>query len=146
MRNTTTALLIGMLVAGCRSMPEDTDRRLGWGVPADAIEWAKEFAELSDPSARSEQDTELRKFDDGTWIVGRASDSHSVPMGGTIVTRDSRGETRAFLGHVCGGTALRYLLDDADDLDSVYTTLLGTWKFMEYKWLDMIQTGPKKNP
>ncbi|UCC22296.1 MAG: hypothetical protein JSW23_10970 [Planctomycetota bacterium] len=58
------------------------------------------------------------EFPNGEWLFWVSADSHGNPFGGTIVTRDSRGDINAFFGHVCGGAALR-----GASLDEVYEYL-----------------------
>jgi len=44
----------------------------------------------------------VKSFADGRWIACVYADSHGEPGGGTVVTRDSRGEVHVFFGHVWG--------------------------------------------
>lgn len=44
----------------------------------------------------------IKSFPDGRWIACAYGDSHGGWGGGTIVTRDSSGETHIFFCHVCG--------------------------------------------
>ena len=48
------------------------------------------------------------RFDDGAWLFGLCQSSHGVWKrgGGTVVVKDSKGQVRAFFGHVCGDGAL----------------------------------------
>jgi hypothetical protein len=45
----------------------------------------------------------VKSFPDGRWIACAYSSSHGGWGGGTVVSRDSAGETHVFFGHVCGG-------------------------------------------
>ena len=47
-------------------------------------------------------------FKNGEWVVFLANDSHWSLSGGSVALRDSRGQTRAFMGgHICGSQAMR---------------------------------------
>jgi hypothetical protein len=53
--------------------------------------------------------------------------------GGTLVVKDSRGNVRAFFGHVCGGDYLDMELRFTKSLDHFYK-LLHESGFKEYGW------------
>lgn len=95
------------------------------GSPELAQEWRVEFnqyatyqeAEAADPTI------EVVKFDNGEWLIGRAQNSHGIWRrgGGTVVVKDSNGDTRAFLGgHVCGDGFLSWGFGERVDLTSFY--------------------------
>jgi hypothetical protein len=45
------------------------------------------------------------RFPNGEWVCGIGIDGHSMKQAkDTLVVRDSRGQVRAFVGHVCGPT------------------------------------------
>jgi len=71
-------------------------------------------------------------FSKGEWVVGVSQDSHTIIGGGVLVVRDSRGATRAFVGHVCGAGAFERTCrvlemlaqgEAAPDLDALYRHL-----------------------
>ena len=74
----------------------------GNGSTVMAHTWAKRFDNVSSPELASETyHAFYRKFPDETWVIGKAIGSHGNPWGGTIITKDSTGQTRVFFGHVC---------------------------------------------
>ena len=64
--------------------------------------------------------------------MGRSSDSHSSATGGTIVTKDSDGNVRAFLGHVCGSGNLHISFNTIESVQEFYDSLI-KFNFLEYK-------------
>ena len=58
-------------------------------------------------------------------MIGIAQNSHGLFSrgGGTIVVKDSRGDIRAFFGHVCGPRYLHTFFRDAPDLDRFYARM-----------------------
>lgn len=110
---------------------------MGDGSERYARKWSKRFASLESTEAATRKYPliESRAFADGEWIFGICRDSHASPWGGTIVTRDSRGEIRSFFGHVCGRYFLRSRLkmDNPENLNHFYSLLLGEYKFKEWK-------------
>jgi hypothetical protein len=60
----------------------------------------------------------LKSFPDGRWIACAHADSHGAWGGGTVVTRDSSGETHIFFGHVCG-----WLYAKGETLEEFYASL-----------------------
>ena len=62
----------------------------------------------------------IQSFPDGRWIACVHADSHGAWGGGTIVTRDSSGETHIFFCHVCGR-----LYAKGETLEEFYTSLRG---------------------
>ncbi|MCL5281720.1 MAG: hypothetical protein M1376_17620 [Planctomycetes bacterium] len=60
----------------------------------------------------------IKSFPDGRWIACAYGDSHSGWGGGTIVTRDSLGETHIFFCHVCGNVYAK-----GETLEEFYTSL-----------------------
>jgi hypothetical protein len=63
---------------------------VGWGIGPGTNEWKK-----------GRDKVELLVCTNGEWIVCASAGSHNNPWGGTIVSHDSRGQTRIFFGHVC---------------------------------------------
>jgi hypothetical protein len=94
---------------------------MGTGSERYAEKWTKRFQGLNSiAEARAEfSNIAAQEFPDGEWIFWVCSDSHGNPWGGTIVTRDGRGITKAFYGHVCGFAILH-----GESLDEVYDDLL----------------------
>lgn len=68
---------------------------------------------------------EVVRFPNGECVIGLAQNSHGlfVRGGGTIVVKDSRGNIRAFFGHVCGPNYLRTFFRDLPDLDHFYVRM-----------------------
>jgi hypothetical protein len=89
-------------------LPVHTDR----GSPVVAAAWSDELNLYVTPDAARDTDSEIivLRCKNGEWAFGKSADSHGfmVSGGGTIVVRDSTGQTRVFFGHVCGSN---YLLD-----------------------------------
>lgn len=93
---------------------------MGSGSQRYATKWSRRFKSLTSiEEARSRYANIVTlELPNGEWIVWVSANSHGNPFGGTIVTRDSRGDINAFFGHVCGGAALR-----GASLDEVYEYL-----------------------
>src|SRR5690349_12928592 len=76
------------------------------GSPELAEEWRATLSSVRDPSEAAARipDTQIVRFPDGEWVIGLSANSHGVWVrgGGTVVVKDSRGQVRAFFGHVCG--------------------------------------------
>lgn len=76
------------------------------GSPTLAAEWRDYLSQFADPdAAEAGSDSILvHRFTNGEWVFGRSQNSHGIWYrgGGTVVVRDSKGQTRAFFGHVCG--------------------------------------------
>jgi hypothetical protein len=117
---------------------------LGWltritdsGSPELAEEWRAELAPLSSPEEAVQKNPriQVRHFDDGSWVFGLCQDSHRGNQrgAGTLVVKDSRGEVRAFFGHVCGWLYLELGAPKAPDLDEFYRRL-PMHRFVEYKF------------
>jgi hypothetical protein len=66
--------------------------------------WRGRFVDLSAvQAARSAfPQVRAREFENGEWILLVSDNSHGDPWGGTVVTKDSKGEVKTFYGHVCG--------------------------------------------
>lgn len=94
---------------------------MGTGSEYYAKKWSKKFQTLhSVAEAKAKYpNVATLEFPNGEWIFWICANSHGNPWGGTIVTRDSRGITKAFFGHVCGFAVLR-----GESLDEVYEHLL----------------------
>ncbi len=94
----------------------------GEGSPAHAQRWKEAFEGLPDPETAQSQYPEVvaKRYANEEWIFGVCEDSHSSPWGGTVVVKDSRGQVRAFFGHVCGSRALEIGLQQSDSLDDFY--------------------------
>jgi hypothetical protein len=93
----------------------------------------------ADPESWSQNDGfAYERFKDGDWILAIGHDSHGLFSryrgGGTLVTRDSRGGIRWFLGHVCGPAGARVVEFDSLNLDETYRNLVQKYGFTEYQW------------
>ncbi len=60
----------------------------------------------------------IKSFPNGQWIACAYGDSHHGRGGGTVVARDSSGETHIFFGHVCGGLHVK-----GETMEEFYTSL-----------------------
>jgi len=108
------------------------------GCPWLARKWAAEFCKISSISeARQKRGISVREFEDGDWVFGRCRGSHGNIFGGVIVTRDSTGRVRAFLGHVCAPDELTIILlpRNTSTLEDVYSAIL-YGPCSEYEWRD----------
>jgi hypothetical protein len=107
------------------------------GSPELAKQWRDELSNYGSLHEVKSADptVEIVEFDSGEWLYGRAQNSHgNWRDGGTVVVRDSSGQTRAFLGgHVCGNGFLREAFDGAPDLKSFYDQIAATG-FQEYSF------------
>lgn len=94
---------------------------MGTGSERYAEKWANRFQALHSVAEAKAKYSNVAalEFSNGEWIFWVCANSHGNPWGGTIVTRDSRGITKAFFGHVCGLAVLR-----GESLDEVYDHLL----------------------
>jgi len=76
------------------------------GSPELAAEWQAELSQYQSPDEAQTKDPKVIvvRFSDGSWVFGRCQSSHGVWKrgGGTVVVKDSKGQVRAFFGHVCG--------------------------------------------
>ena len=99
------------------------------GSPELAAEWRARLESYE--SLREAKEAErllvVVEFDDGEWAMALAQNSHGGLRngGGTVVVRDSRGQVRAFSGHVCGHGELGPALWDAETLEEFYEALAG---------------------
>ena len=102
---------------------------MGKGSRSLADKWMKEFAGISslEQAERASPAIATRRLPSGEWLMWRSLNSHGHFRGGTIVTKDSRGAVRAFLGHVCGSVQVR-----GDTLDEVYRNLTNDFARREY--------------
>lgn len=108
---------------------------LGTGDPGYAERWQWRIQSLSDPDAAQAKfpEVEILRFNNGEWVFGVSDDSHSSAHGGTVVTKDSAGNTRAFFGHVCGPRFFERLRD-AKSLKEFYVhQAWQLWGFREHK-------------
>ena len=105
------------------------------GSPELAAEWRDELAAFETPQDATLKDSTIEhvKFDNGDWLIGRAQDSHGMWRrgGGTVVVKDSNGETHAFFGHVCGGGFISWGFGEHADLQSFYARVTEN-RFHEY--------------
>ncbi len=107
------------------------------GSPELAAEWKAELEACRDPEEASQRLPRAftKRFADGEWVIGLAQDSHGAWRrgGGIVVVKDSRGDVRAFFGHVCGEHAFARGYD-ASSLDKFYNRLLEGDIFAEHKF------------
>jgi hypothetical protein len=97
-----------------------------------ASEWKAILQSNDDPSMKH-PGFEVINFPNGEWIIGFSQNSHGpfARGGGTIVVKDSRGNVRAFFGHVCGPHYLQTFFRETPDLDHFYARLKH-WHFSEH--------------
>lgn len=128
----TITLLLAFALAFALFM---LNKPMGTGSTSYADDWMERLSDISSPdeAQRKYDDVAVKRFEHGEWIVGVCRDSHASMFGGTIVTRDSRGNTRAFFGHVCGSSFLKATFTRANDIDAVYGALLNGCRFREHK-------------
>lgn len=90
------------------------------GSPALAAEWRDELRTYSGPDD-ADGKAEVVRFPEGEWVIGHSKNSHGIWYrgGGTVVVRDSRGQVRAFFGHVCVGNWLLHFREE-ENLDRFY--------------------------
>ncbi len=76
------------------------------GSPQLAEEWRAELSRYATPEEASVANPEIIvvRCTNGEWVFGLAQSSHGMWKrgGGTFVVKDSKGQIRAFFGHVCG--------------------------------------------
>jgi hypothetical protein len=74
------------------------------GSPALAEQWRAQLAQYTDPVEAKARDPEILvlRFQNGEWAFGRFRRSNDLWLrgGGTVVFKDSKGQTRAFFGYV----------------------------------------------
>ena len=108
---------------------------MGTGSKRFAKKWAKKFESIKTlEEAKTEYSwLKFREFKNGEWIFGISSNSHGNPWGGTVVTKDSKGQIRCFFGHVCGSPFLHavFVATQPKTLDEIYKHRLKSFK--EYK-------------
>ncbi len=93
-----------------------------------ASEWKANLEPLTvsaDDLRKDHPDLEVVLFSNGEWVIGTDKNSHGLFArgGGTIVVKDSRGQIRAFFGHVCGPHYLQTFFRDITDLDRFYARM-----------------------
>jgi hypothetical protein len=75
-------------------------------------------------------------FPNGEWVTGVGIDSHSWRRAkDTLAVRDSRGQVKVFVGHVCGPTWMpNYFPKDHPDFTTLeaFYAFLTEWGFKPY--------------
>jgi hypothetical protein len=116
-------LVLGVIenVAYWANKPRDV-WEFGTGSPKYAEKWRSELARFNDPESATSRHSAIaaKRFANGEWIFGVCKNSHRYRDGGTIVVKDSRGNVRAFFGHVCGDLMLSHGFQQAQSLDEFY--------------------------
>ena len=108
-RSFRVVLILGVTLCIVLSLMEALNLYpMGTGSKRYARKW---ITRLQSPHSIEEAEKEIpnlfvRRFDDGSWVMGVCKDSHTSPWGGTVVVRDSNGSVGAFFGHVCGSRFL----------------------------------------
>lgn len=103
------------------------------GSPSLAAEWRDRLNQYADPNSAHVADPEIVvvRFKNGEWVYGLSQNSHGIWYrgGGTLVVKDSKGQTRAFFGHVCGGGHIGHVADmELPSLDEYYKSLESIFK------------------
>lgn len=107
---------------------------MGNGSESYALKWSAKLEDINsvEEAYSKHSNIYVKNFDNGEWVFGVSSDSHSNPWGGTIVLKDSNGKIRSYFGHVCGSGFLKRLFKmPAKNLNTFYTT-----RFFEFKEYD----------
>jgi hypothetical protein len=98
------------------------------GSLALATEWRKQLGEYSDPKAAVvfDQKVWVIHCENGEWMFGLAQGSHGVWKrgGGTVVTKDSNGDTRSYYGHVCWPNGSPFRGCPTENLAAVYASII----------------------
>ena len=88
-------------LATCDSL-DDVRRQFRCGKYRDLSGGSYQYVE--DPNANKDGIARalVYEFRNGDWLAMAYASSHNTWGGGTVVTRDNRGDIRVFFGHVCG--------------------------------------------
>lgn len=88
------------------------------GSPELAEEWRERLLPIDSPETAARV-AMSKRWPNGEWVAWLSAESHGIWVrgGGTVVIKDSRGQVRAFFGHVCGGF---FLPCDCKSLDEFY--------------------------
>jgi hypothetical protein len=109
----------------------------GEGSPAEAERMAAKLKSIESPDTSLMDDAEFsaHRFDNGEWMVALSRSSHAYKSkwrgGGTIVVKDSRGQVRSFMAHVCGENLPKVCAMQSKDLNGFYEFLRGQADFRE---------------
>lgn len=115
----------------------ELESALGYGSVAEAHRLRTVLEPIDQPDATlDERDVESKRFPNGEWIVGIGQSSHNswaiLRGGGTLVVKDSRGQVRAFFGHICGPAGFQWTVQTATNLDEFYSRT--SHLLTEYFW------------
>lgn len=107
---------------------------MGDGSPWMANRLAKRFLKVTDPNDAANEFSRIasKRYPDNTWICVAYVGSHGRLLGGTIVSKDSNGTTRAFFGHVCSGAGINRAVDESNSIDEVYAYFTKEDLYREY--------------
>lgn len=109
----------------------------GEGSAAEAERMAVTLKAIDSPDATLTDDAEFsaHRFENGEWMVALSRSSHAYKSkwlgGGTIVVKDSRGQVRSFMAHVCGEKLPYICATHSKDLDGFYKFLRSQAEFRE---------------
>ena len=117
------------------------------GSPELAAEWRAALLAVPGPdeAAAVDADIVVLRFPNGEWAFGKSQSSHGMWLrgGGTLVVRDSRGQVRAFFGHMCGPRYMEWAFGDRNpSLDAFYDRVLKDVK-TEYRYPDSVAPGTR---
>jgi hypothetical protein len=101
---------------------------MGTGSLSYAKRWHARLQDVSSVHEGTNTYSKLRSISltNGQWLAWVDQNSHCNPFGGTVVTRDSDGDTRVFVGHVCGISRMH-----GEDLEQVYSNLCSNSQMKE---------------
>src|SRR5262245_52108453 len=102
-----------------------------------AAKWKADLSQYPTPeeAQAKNRDVVVLKFDSGEWAFGLCQSSHGMWKrgGGAVVVKDSKGQVRAFFGHVCGEGMLGATWAKASLTAYYHETLTCEFGFTEHR-------------
>lgn len=107
-------ITIGIITLGIITLIVLSSLPMGKGSESFARKWTSKLKNIESVNEFKKEYPEESYIElpSGDWAVGVSSDSHASPWGGTVVIKDSSGNTRSFFGHVCGSRYLTMFFND----------------------------------
>ena len=130
------AVVFGLVGAGIVGLWVYVDRSRGLPRDPEIRRLADALAAAPTPedAEGSVEDCVAIRFSNGEWVCCVGINSHSWKRArDTIVVRDSRGQRRVFIGHVCGPRFMDGYARPQLSLDGFYSEL-ATGGFTELAW------------